>query len=105
MEAAMRYAPAVVSDPRGHSPRSAIARREHRAAWWQKAAPRLRARHSYGQQSRARGDELGGVAGLGQNILRVEIDDAAKPRDEMRTLERHPIEGEIGKPREHLRLG
>ena len=50
-------------------------------------------------------DEFGRVAGLGQNILRLEIDDAAEAGDEMRGLERHPVEGEIGKAREHFRLG
>src|SRR5262245_64927910 len=52
-----------------------------------------------------RGNELGGVAGLGQNLLRREIDDAAEAGNEMHRLERHPVEGEIGKVGEHVRLG
>ncbi len=49
-------------------------------------------------------EEFGGVAGLGQNLLRLEIDDAAEAGDQMRGLERHPVEGEVGKAREHFRL-
>src|SRR5215831_10629500 len=49
-------------------------------------------------------EELGGVAGLGQNVLRLEVDDAAETGDQMRGLERHPVESEVGKAREHFRL-
>ena len=49
-------------------------------------------------------EELGGVAGLGQNVARLKVDDAAETSDQMRGLERHQIEGEVAKAREHLRL-
>jgi hypothetical protein len=49
-------------------------------------------------------DELRRVAGLGENVLRLEINDAPKAGDEMGGLERDPIEGEIGKAGEHFRL-
>src|SRR5262249_4854212 len=38
-------------------------------------------------------EEFGGVAGLGQNVARLKVDDAAETSDQMRGLERHPIEG------------
>src|SRR5262249_56114721 len=36
-------------------------------------------------------EEFGGVAGLGQNVARLKVDDAAETSDQMRGLERHPI--------------
>ena len=49
-------------------------------------------------------NQLGGIGDLGQDVLRLEIDDAAEAGDQMRGLELDPVEREIGEAGEHLRL-
>ena len=46
-----------------------------------------------------------GAGEIGEQILRLEIDDAAEARDQMRALELHLVEREVGEAREHLGFG
>ena len=48
------------------------------------------------------GDERFGAGQIGEQSIRLQIDDAAEAGDEMRALELHLVEREVAEAREHL---